>query len=55
MNKERFISQEYETERKIKKETRVEWVPINSQMREEVVYKVQLTELELQDQYYQFS
>lgn len=37
------------------KETRFIYIPINSQVREEKVYKVRLTDLRLQDNYYQFS
>ena len=47
MNKERFSSQAYDSEEKVALESRVEWIPVNSQIREEIVYKVQLTELEL--------
>ena len=47
MNKERFSSQAYDYEEKVSLESRIEWIPVNSQIREEVVYKVQLTELEL--------
>ena len=31
------------------------YIPISTQMREEVVYKVQLTDLDLQDKLWQFS
>lgn len=40
---------------KINDELRTLWIPVNSQIREEVVYKVKLTDLSLQDKYYQFS
>ena len=36
-------------------ESVISWIPISSQIREELVYKVQLTDLELQDSYYQFA
>lgn len=37
------------------REAKFVYIPVNSQVREEVVYKVQLTDLRLQDTYYQFS
>ena len=53
-NNERFSTRLYGDE-KVAKESRTVWIPINSQVREEIVYKVQLTDLRLQDNYYQFS
>ena len=55
MNQERFSTTEFDDTLKIQKESRLVYYPVNTQVREEVVYKVQLTELELQDYYYQFS
>ena len=51
----RFSTREYATNQKVSQETRFEYIPVNSQIREEAVYKVRLTDLELQDEYYQFS
>ena len=51
----RFSTREYSQENKISSETRFEYIPLNTQIREEVIYKLKLTDLELQDHYYQFS
>ena len=48
----RFSTLDFEQERKIIRENEVEWIPISSQVREEIVKKVQLTELYLQDSFY---
>ena len=41
--------------KKVTKEVKFHYIPINSQIREEIVYKVQLTDLRLQDTYFKFS
>ena len=51
----RFSTREYSQDNKISSEARFEYIPLNTQVREDVVYKLKLTELELQDDYYQFS
>ena len=38
MNKQRFGTREYAEEKKISSETKFEYIPINSQIREELVY-----------------
>ena len=45
-NERRFRSQEYQ-EGKIIDESRTKWIPINSQLREEHVFKAELTDLQL--------
>ena len=45
----RFSTMEFENSQKVISESNVLWIPVNSQMREEQVYKVQLTDLDLQD------
>ena len=55
MNQERFGTREYAYDKKVTKEVQYHYVPINSQIREEIVYKVQLTDLRLQDSYFKFS
>ena len=47
-NQKRFSTLDYK-ENKVTDETRSVWLPINSQLREEAVYKVQLMDLYLQD------
>lgn len=54
-NNQRFETRVYEFEKKVQTESRTVWIPINSQIREEIVFKIQLTDLRLQDTYYQFS
>jgi len=54
INTERFSTKDFD-ESKLNKEIRLEWLQINTQQREEQVYKVQMTDLSLQDTYYQFS
>ena len=51
----RFNTLEYSNSDKVSYESRLEYIPMNSQLREEIVYQVQLTQLQLQDEYYQFS
>ena len=51
----RFNTRDYAPNDKISREGKLDYIPINTQMREEVVYQVQLTQLQLQDEYYQFS
>ena len=51
----RFNTLEYSENEKISRESKLVYIPINSQLREEIVYQVQLTSLQLQDDYYQFS
>lgn len=51
----RFETREFSWDTKIRSESQVLWVPISTQLREEIVYKVQLTDLYLQDSYFQFS
>ena len=48
----RFSTREFEQDMKVMSETNVIWIPVNSQMREEQVYKIQLTDLDLQDRLY---
>ena len=47
MNNQRFNTRKYGFSDKISIESRIEWIPINSQIREELVYKVTLTDLRL--------
>ena len=54
-NRMRFSTREFEPETKLIKESSLIWVPISSQLREEVVYRVYLQDLFLQDSYFQFS
>ena len=54
-NQMRFNTLEYAENGKISREAKLVYIPINSQLREEIVYQVQLTNLQLQDEYYQFS
>ena len=49
MNQERFSVREYEESKKVALESRLVYSAVNSQQREESVYKVQLTKLQLQD------
>ena len=49
LNQVRFSTREYKEENKVIREANIIWHPLNSQIREEVVYKVRLTELNLQD------
>ena len=51
-NQMRFSTREYASNQKVSEEARFEYIPVNSQIREEAVYKVRLTDLELQDDYY---
>ena len=44
-NMERFATRQFDDTTKITDEARFEYIPINSQIREEIVYKVQLTDL----------
>jgi len=48
-NQRRFVIEEYQNERKIVEESRTKWIPINSQLREDIVFKLQMTDLNLQD------
>ena len=54
-NRMRFSTRDYDSKSKVVKESFLNWVPINSQLREEVVYKIYLTDLYLQDNHFQFS
>ena len=54
MNQVRFSTAYYD-EKKLNYETKMVWIPINSQLREEIVYQVKLTDLGLEDMLYQFS
>ena len=54
MNQIRFSTAFYD-DQKVTREARFVWIPFNTQLREEIVYKVQLTDLDLQDSLYQFS
>ena len=49
MNTRRFVLEEYENTKKIRSEARAHWIPINSQFREEVFFKITKTLLSLQD------
>ena len=51
-NQMRFNTLEYSNNDKVSRESRLEYIPMNSQLREEIVYQVQLTQLQLQDEYY---
>ena len=55
MNNVRFSTREFDKKLKISSESNRVWIPISSQTREEKVFKVYLTDLELQDLRYQFS
>ena len=48
----RFNTREYSSNDKISRESKLEYIPMNSQLREEIVYRVQLTQLQLQDKFY---
>ena len=43
-NQRRFVIEEFQ-ENKIVEESRTNWIPINSQLREEIVFKLQMTDL----------
>ena len=47
MNQMRFGTREFAFDKKVTKEQKFVYQPMNSQIREEVVYKVQLTDLRL--------
>ena len=53
-NSRRFRVEEY-GEGKIVEESRTRYIPLNSQLREDYVYKVQLTDLQLQDARFSIS
>ena len=53
-NSRRFRLEEF-TEGKIVEEARTEWIPFNSQLREEIVYQIRLSSLELQDMIWQWG
>ena len=53
-NQKRFSLEAFDSS-KIISESRTEWIPINSQIREEIVYKVSLMHLDLQDRIWQWS
>ena len=55
MNQMRFSTTEYDDDSKVSEESRLVWIPITSKLRQEAVYQIKLTDLELQDKYYQFS
>ena len=55
VNNVRFEVSSFDDANKLNPEVRTLWIPVNTQLREEVVYKIQLTDLSLQDTYYQFS
>ena len=48
-NQRRFRIQNYD-EKKVVEEARTNWIPINSQLREEIVFKMEITELTLEDE-----
>ena len=48
MNQIRFSTAHYD-QSKVSSEAKLVWIPINTQIREEQVYKVRLTDLDLQD------
>ena len=52
MNQMRFSTLDFEDNTKVSKETKFIYVPITAASREERVYQVRLTDLELQDKYY---
>ena len=49
MNTRRFVLEEFDHSKKIRNEARVQWIPVNSQIREEIVFKITKTLLSLQD------
>ena len=51
MNQIRFSTSDFD-DAKVAHEAKFIYIPISSQVREELVYKVQLTDLNLQDTYY---
>lgn len=51
----RFNTLDYADSDKVSRESKLEYIPINSQLREEIVFRIYLTHLQLQDEYYQFS
>ena len=53
-NSRRFKIEEY-NEGKIVEESRTKYIPFNSQLREDIVFKVQLTDLQLQDERFSIS
>ena len=55
VNTRRFVLEEFVENRKIKPEARTNWIPINSQFREEVIFKITKTLLSLQDAIFQFG
>ena len=53
-NQRRFRLEAF-NESKVVPESRTEWIPINTQIREEIVFKASLTQLDLQDRRWQWS
>ena len=53
-NQRRFRLEKFDSF-KVVPESRTAWVPINSQLREEFVFNVQMTHLQLQDHIWQWS
>ena len=53
-NSKRFVLEEFDDNR-IKKEARLTWIPINSQLREEKIFMVQTKLLTLKDTVFQFG
>lgn len=49
-NQRRFVIEKFDVEEKIIEESRTNWIPINSQIREEIVFKLKMTDLLLQDE-----
>jgi len=48
-NQRRFVIEKFTEKEKIVEESRTNWIPINTQLREEVVFKLFITDLYLQD------
>lgn len=53
-NQRRFILEKFD-QFKIVEESRTTWIPINTQVREEIVFELQIKELELQDVVWQWG
>lgn len=54
-NQRRFRLEEFSKEGKVVEEARTVWIPFNSQLREEIVYQISLSTLELQDKIWQWG
>ena len=54
-NQRRFDVEEFQKNHKIVEESRTNWIPINVDVKEEIALKVSRTELDLQDEIFQWG